>query len=177
MNKKEIDIALKQVGNGDNKAFENLYLKTRKGVYAFLLTYFSNPQDCEDVMQTVYLKIKMNISQYKGGTNGLAWILQIAKNTALNTLRKKSTSEKPLTSLEEDIPHNQNESISTKHGLLSIMSKTLTEEEQKIIILHVIWGYKHKEIAKLFDCPTGTITSKYKRAVDKIKKEYKEKQL
>lgn len=177
MNKAEIDIALRQVAHGDNEAFEKLYLETRKGVYAFLLTYFKNKADCEDAVQTVYLKIKTNISQYQAGTNGLAWILQIAKNTALNDIRKKNNAEKHLASLTQGASNNSYENIAVKHSLMSIMENALDEEEQRIIILHVIWGYKHKEIAKILNCPTGTVTSKYKRAVDKIKKEYKEKQL
>ena len=51
----------------------------------------------------------------------------------------------------------------------AVMRRCLTDEEQRIILLHVIWGYKHREIAELLDIPTGSVTSKYKRAVDKIK--------
>ncbi len=176
MNKTEIDNVLRQVAQGDNKAFEKLYLETRKGVYAFLMTYFNDKADCEDVMQTVYLKIKTNISQYQAGTNGLAWILQIAKNTALNDIRKKNNAEKHLINYSQPIGENPYDTVALKHGLTSIIKNVLDDEEQRIVILHAVWGYKHKEIAKILNCPTGTVTSKYKRAVDKIKKEYKEKQ-
>lgn len=177
MNKAEIDTTLSQIALGDNDAFEKLYLETRKGVYAFLFTYFRDKTDCEDALQNVYLKIKMNITQYTIGTNGLAWILQIAKNTALNEIRKRSTAEKTLVDYTENASTNPYENMAIKYSLMSIMERLLDNEEQQIIILHVIWGYKHKEIAKLLNYPIGTITSKYKRAVDKIKKEYKEKKL
>jgi RNA polymerase sigma-70 factor (ECF subfamily) len=54
------------------------------------------------------------------------------------------------------------------------MDRALTDEEQRIIILHVLWGYKHREIGKILDCPTGTVTSKYKRAIEKMRKALKE---
>lgn len=178
MNKREIDITLRQVARGDDDAFEKLYLETRRGVYAFLYSYFDNREDCEDAMQTVYLKIKTNISQYNDGTNGLAWILQIAKNTALNELRKKSSNKKVVNGIEiEEREDDSYNNVVLRNTLMYLMKKVLDEEEQRIIILHAVWEYKHKEIAKILDCPTGTVTSKYKRAVDKLKKAWKEAEL
>ena len=172
MNKREIDAALYRVSLGDNEAFGRLYEETRRGVYAFLFSYFNNSCDCEDAVQTTYLKIKTNISHYQKGTNGLAWILQIAKNVALSELRKKKTDEKRLDNYiesEETVSEPQ-----YKGEIIDLMKRTLDEDEQRIVILHAVWDYKHKEIAEMLNCPTGTVTSKYKRAVDKMKKAWKE---
>lgn len=171
MNKKEIDCALLEVAKGDNEAFGRLYAETRRGVYAFLFSYFNNRDDCEDAVQTTYLKIKTNVSQYKPNTNGLAWILQIAKNVALSELRKKKNEEARMKDYAEETSY---EFTNGKNEIIDVMKRVLTEEEQRIVILHAVWGYKHKEIAKLTDCPTGTVTSKYKRAVDKMKTAWKE---
>ena len=64
--------------------------------------------------------------------------------------------------------------FSDSSGIIGIMKRCLTNEEEKIVILHVLWGYKHREIAEILNCPTGTITSKYKRAVQKVKDKLKE---
>lgn len=164
-----LDRLLCKVAIGYNRAFEKLYLQTKRGVFAFLYTYLHNYADTEDVMQTVYLKIKKGVSSYKKGTNARAWILQIAKNSALNEL-KKHREQVNFDSLE-------NHSVETFENLgevTDVMQKVLTEEEQRIITLHVLWGYKHRELALMLDVPTGTITSKYKRAVEKLKKHLKE---
>lgn len=92
MDKKYIDELLYKISNGDNKAFEELYLKTRKGVFSFLYSYLQNYHDAEDAMQTTYLNVKRGIHSYKRGTNGSAWILQIAKNIAFTELKRN----KPL---------------------------------------------------------------------------------
>lgn len=175
MNKREINTVLLKTAQGDNDAFERLYTETRKGVYAFLYSYFNNRADCEDAVQTVYLKIKQSISSYRPGSNGLAWILQIAKNTALNELRASAHREKQLSEfpVREELPPD---GIELKTSLSSVMKQVLDEEEQRILILHILWGYKHKEIAQLIGCPIGTVTSKYKRAADKMKKAWKEEQ-
>ncbi len=167
MNKREIDIALKKIAHGDNQAFERLYLETKRGIYAFLLPYFNNSADCEDAMQTTYLKIKQNIGQYNKGNNGLAWILQIAKNTALNELKKQKRTQglsvcEPVSVDEQD------------NSAIDVLRRILSDDEYEIVVLHVIWGYKHKEIARRLNCPIGTITSKYNRSVKKFKQALKE---
>jgi len=173
MNKREIDIALKKIAQGDNAAFERLYTETKRGIYSFLFSYFDNSSDCEDAMQSTYLKIKQNIGQYKENTNGLAWILQIAKNTALNELRSKANYEKRKS--EAVITEaSYYDGSDTKYALMDTMKRVLDEKEQQIVILHVLWGYKHKEIAQIMNVPLGTVTSAYKRAADKLKTAWKE---
>ena len=54
------------------------------------------------------------------------------------------------------------------------MQRVLTEEEQRIVTLHVVWNYKHREIAEMLGVPTGTVTSKYKRSIEKLKNAFKE---
>ena len=166
MNGRETDKLLAKIAEGDNDAFKSLYLQTRKGVFAFLYSYFKNVPDTEDAMQTVYLKIKMNISSYTVGTNGRAWLFQIAKNHALSEIKKNSRKFEAKEEAED--------TAFLRGEITDAMDRALTDEEQRIIILHVLWGYKHREIGKILDCPTGTVTSKYKRAIEKMRKALKE---
>lgn len=172
MSKAEINALLVRTANGDNAAFEKLYALTKKGVFAFLHTYLHNYADTEDAMQTVYLKIKTGISSYSAGTNGSAWVLQIAKNHALNELKKRrQTVELDETTVAVEMP-----AFSGGSGVTEAMEKALSEEEQRIVALHVLWDYKHREIAQMLDYPTGTVTSKYKRAIEKLRKALKEEE-
>lgn len=163
-----LDSLLRRIAEGDNDAFEELYVQTGRGVYAFVYTYFHNAADTEDVLQTVYLKIKTGIHTYRPGTNAKAWILQIAKNQALNELKKR----------RREVPTDEIEIVADPRfetgTVMDTMRRNLSEEEQRIVTLHVLWAYKHKEIAEMLGCPTGTVTSKYKRAIDKLKKIIKE---
>lgn len=164
----EIDRLLVEISNGSVTAFEELYIKTRKGVFSFIYTYLQNYHDTEDAMQAVYLKIKQNIHSYAKGSNGRAWLLQIAKNYALDELRKRKQH------IFSTIYSTHDHAVIEDGSIMDIMQKTLDVDELRIVTLHVLWKYKHKEIAKMLDCPTGTITSKYKRALDKMKKAIKE---
>lgn len=167
MKSNKLDALLRRVAEGNNSAFEELYEKTKRGVYAFLRTYLHNDADTEDGMQLVYLHIKRSIHTYRAGSNASAWILQIAKNIAYTTLRKN----------QREIPTEEIEIVSAGYdgdSVKDMMEKVLDEEEQRIVTLHVLWKYKHREIAEMLGVPTGTVTSKYKRALEKLRKSIKE---
>lgn len=170
MDRTELDGLLRLIAQGDNSAFAELYARTKRGVYAFLYTYFHNAVDAEDAMQTVYLKIKTGIGGYRIGSNARAWILQIAKNQALNELRRRQRE----TVSDEEVQMRAPITESPTHGVTDVMQRTLTEEEQRIVTLHVLWNYKHREIAEMLECPTGSVTSKYKRAIEKMREALKE---
>ncbi len=169
MKKAEVDKLLCRVADGDNNAFEQLYVSTGRGVYAFVLSYLHSRQDAEDVVQNVYLKIKTSVCGYRRGTNASAWILQIAKNTALDFLRKR----KQEIYLDE-IEHIGKSDEVDSGEVITAIEKHLSEEEQRIVILHALWGYKHREIGHILSLPTGTVTSKYKRSIEKLQKVLKE---
>ena len=163
MGAKKLDALLVRIAQGDNGAFEVLYEETRRGVYAFLRTYLHNFADREDAMQTVYLYVKRSISTYRAGSNARAWLLQIAKHVVWKMLKKQSC-EVPTDEIE--ITVTEHEIDSTKE----LLQKALSDEEERIVTLHVLWKYKHREIGELLNLPTGTVTSKYKRALEKLKK-------
>ncbi len=165
MNSKDLDKTLTLVGKGDADAFSLLYKETAKGVYAFLYSYYNNRHNTEDGLQSAFLKIKLNAHTYKSGTNAKAWILQIAKNQALNDLKKYNKGD-----LDADALLNVSES--GREGSLEVfeaLNKALNQEEKQVVILHVLWGYKHREIGDLLQMPTGTVTSKYKTSIKKLK--------
>lgn len=161
MEERRIDTLLSRIACGDTTAFEALYLATKRGVFSFAYSYLHRTEDAEDVMQTVYLKVKLHIGQYTAGTNGRAWLLQITKNTALDLLRQRGRTQS-LDGFDVAV-EDGNDSVT------AVMERVLSAEEQQIVILHVLWGYRHREIAQMLSCPTGTVTSKYKRSIAKLK--------
>ena len=121
MNNLRINHLLVSIQNGDKKALDKLYIETKNGVFTFLYPYFNNYMDTEDAMQEVYLKIIRGINSYQPGTNGIAWILQIAKNYALNVIK----SNKDVAYIENDIK-DEKQDISI---LLKVMKEVLTEDK------------------------------------------------
>lgn len=171
MNKRELNNLMMLVQTGDDNAFANLFENLKKGVFSFLYTYVKNYHTAEDLVQDTFIKVKLKANLYQKGTNASAWILQIAKNTALDYLRKESKNQ--IVEINENIIGNDSKA-DFKLDLHDIINSCLKEEERQIVLLHLVYGYKNKEIAKILDIPIGTILWKYNAALKKLKEKLKE---
>ncbi len=164
------DLLMAQVAKGDHGAFEQLYILTYRPVYAFLLSLTLNQDDAKDLMQETYIRVHGSAHLYKGGGNVMAWIMKIAKNLFLMEQRKRCLEQVYLEdymSAEGDIPFDDISRFETREFFKELFTK-LDDDERNIVILHVVAGFKHREIAELLNHPVGTVTSKYKRAIAKL---------
>ena len=171
MNKREINNLMQAVQNGDEVAFVQLYKKTYKGVFSFIFSYTNNYHTTEDLLQDTYIKVKTKAQLYKVGTNAVAWILQIAKNTTLDYLKKEKHNSGE--ELKEEIIKDNN-SFDGNFELHEILNNSLNESDRQIVLLHLIYGYKNREIAKILDIPIGTILWRYNKALKILKEKLKE---
>lgn len=172
MDKKVLNDLLIKIQNGDEYAFEKLYELANKSVYTFVYSFVKQKETAEDLMQDTFIKIKKYCALYKENTNASAWILQIAKNTSLDYI-KKYKRETNFDESEIDVPC-ETPSLDNNLFLHNIMNKYLSSEERQIILLHDIHGYKNKEIAKFLSLPLGTVLWKYNSAIKKLRKKLKE---
>ena len=164
----ERDCLLTEVAEGDNACFERLYRETAKGVYAFAFSYLGERESAEDVMQTAFLQVKRRAYTYRGG-NARAWLLQIVKNLCIDELRRRKRFRCEPEDAMSETPARESGSA------LDYLLGALTEEEREIVVLHVFWGYRHREIAERLSLPLGTVTWKYSAALKKLEK-YEEEQ-
>ncbi|MBQ7351469.1 MAG: RNA polymerase sigma factor [Clostridia bacterium] len=174
MKNKELNSLMLRIQNGEELAFDILYEETHRGVFSFIYSMLNNFQNTEDVLQETYIKIKLNSGSYKIGTNVISWILQIAKNTALNYI-KKDARHNSVNIDEIPVLANEKEyNIEDSFYLHNLLNKVLAEEDRHIFILHTLYGYKNKEIAKFLNLPLGTVLWKYNRAIKILKEKIKE---
>lgn len=164
------DIAL----SGDNAALEQLYLLTKDAVYGFALSILKNTHDAEDVLHDCYLSVFHSASGYVSDGKPMAWIFTIVRNLCLSRLRSRSRfSDVPeedwepyLEAGEQVTPEDR---IVLEHCL-----RDLADDEREILLLHVLSGLKHREIAAMTDRPLSTVLSRYHRALKKMRELLKE---
>lgn len=172
MDKKELDLCLQEVAKGDNAAFERLYNDTRKGIFAFVYGFCDNYHTAEDLTQTVYLKVKANITKYKPGTDARAWLFQIAKYTALNEIKK---IKREVVASDEQKEKFEAKSYEIQDApVFDAINTVLDDKERQIVIMHVLWGFKHREIADMLSLALGTVLWKYNTAIKKLQNKLRE---
>lgn len=161
-----------RMASGDGHAFKELYHQTSGTVYGFALSILRNREDAEDVMHDTYIKTYTSAVTYKPGGKPLSWILTIVRNLAYNKIRAGKVNE-DISQYEDQLHDEKSEladAITDKMVLKQAMS-ILDFEERQIFVLHAATGMKHREIADILDLPTGTVLSKYNRALKKMRKE------
>lgn len=170
--KERLERAMISLQKGDTNSLAVIYDLTSKGVFTFVLPIVRDYATAEDIMQQTYISVYEKISSYQSGTNARNWILTIAKNLAINEFNK----QKKIVGFDYDeetyVPeglYSLDKSLDTP--VIKIANEILSEEEFKIVIMFAIGGYKHREIAEILGLPLGTVTWKYKNAIEKIRNE------
>jgi len=176
LDKKQLNSLIVRIKQEDEIAFEEFYNLTNKCVFSFVYNIVHNRQDSEDLVQDTFIKFKRNILMFKDGTNPTAWLFQIAKNLSIDFLRKqKHDSGLDIEDVQGFVPENESKTnITDKMYLHDLMFKVLSEEERMIVDLHMVGGYKNREIAKILNLPLGTVLWKYNQAMKTLKKKIEE---
>lgn len=167
---------MKRIAAGDKEALEKLYLLYKTKVFRMALAILDDCFLAEDVVQETFIKIQQGAGTFHFKDSEGAWIMTIARNTAIDILRKQR-KEIVHEEIEEMIDHadtsvspiEQNEN----EGFLDLIKK-LNESEQQIVSLHLIGELKHREIARTLDMNVSAVKKRYRRAIKKIERELEE---
>lgn len=139
-----------------------------------IISIINNKAATEDLMQDTYMKMIKYIKQYKRGRNFYSWLLQIAKNTALDYYRKEKRM-RVLDPQENDYVFNKNFEESNEYEVLELV-KSLDDLERQVVLLRVVSNTKFKDIAKIIDKPLGTALWIYNKAIQKLQKNVREEE-
>lgn len=148
----------------DYDSFHELYTLLKAPIYSYSLVILKNREDALDNVQDVFITIYNQINSYSIGTKPMNWIFTITKNKAISMIRKRKTT----ISIEDcvnSIEFTKEEDLI----LFKTLMEQLKEDERIIIILHLLWGFKHREIADILNINVSTTLSKYNRAIKKLK--------
>lgn len=75
---------------GSEQSLETLVKRHLSLVYGTSLRYLGNQDEAEDAVQEVFVKVWRNLKKIDPEKNFKAWVLEIAKNTCLDMLKKKT---------------------------------------------------------------------------------------
>ena len=163
-----------RIADGSNEALQELYELTYKPVFALLLSLTQNYQDAEDLLQETYIKIKQGAHLYKPRGNPMAWMMKIAKNLFLSVKRSSDNAipvgpDELSDEMSNEIPYDNISDVEDRM-LMEQAFTVLDTDERLVITLHVINGFKFREISGILDKPLGTVLSMYNRGLKKLRK-------
>lgn len=159
---KDIDACLQDIAQGSMTALLQLYQELHRSIYALLLSIVKNKSLAEDLLQETFITVYSKAHLYVPRTNGRAWVF---RNLAYDALRKaKFTAPLEMDSGDgASLPNSRVENLDLMSALLE-----LDEADRQIVVLHVVAGFKHREIADFLSLPHSTVRWRYRRALSKL---------
>ena len=181
--KDEIDPALmRRMAEGDPAAFERLYDAFSGILYSLALRIIERPEDTEELIQEVFVKIWKDASDYdpRRGTP-LAWAITITRHKAIDRIRstarrlrlyEAAEAEAMTSSATVPQPLNDAEHSENAKAVRESLGH-LTPEVRESIELAFFGGLSHTQIASKLSLPLTTVKSRIRRAMMQLRQSLK----
>ena len=160
--------------NRDEKAFSRLFTMYNEAIYGIINSIVRDEKVAEELVQDVFIKVWNNASSYnidKG--RFFTWLLNIARNTAIDETRSKSfkNSKKNLsTSNFVDIVRSS-DSLNKKTNSIGIKKfvDALKPACIKIIDLLYFKGFTQAEASEALEIPLGTLKTRNRACIKDLR--------
>ncbi|SEI81969.1 RNA polymerase sigma-70 factor, ECF subfamily [Dyadobacter koreensis] len=167
---KELISSLK---SNNRDAFEYLYDHYAPALYGIIMKIVKDEEKAADVMQDSFLKIWKNIGAYNVDKGTLfTWILNVARNTAIDRLRLDVKLSKAVNwehvqeaDLTNGVIFNP---IPATIDIRAIVQRLLPEKSLLIDLVY-FQGYTHEEVSAKLKLPLGTVKSRIRKALNELR--------
>lgn len=153
---------------GDKSAFESLYQRHHKRIYALALRLGGEPSLADEILQESFVRLWHKLPQFRGDSQFGTWFYSLALNQALNTLKQHRSfwaRMVPDWQLLPSEPHTGNQD----ELLLDRLIVRLPERARLVFVLFAVEGFSHEEVASLLGISVGTSKAHYHRARELMK--------
>ena len=159
------ELLVRRSKGGDREAFGQLVARYQNSVYRVVRGVLTDPAECEDVAQEVFLKAYASLSKFRGDAGFFTWLYRIAVNEAFRHRRRRAFSNADLLPEVEapPAPEMPDEDAPTLRTLEKMLRK-LSDDFRSIVVLRDIEGLSYQEIAETLEIPIGTVESRLFRA-------------
>jgi len=152
---------------GKQSAQRKLFEKYSRLLLGVCNRYASCIEEAEDIMQEGFVKIFLNIKNFKGEGSLVAWMRRIMINTAITHYHKmlKHRYHEDLENVSElkFEETNWEEADFSREELFNVIHQ-MPQGYRQVFNLYAVEGYKHREIAEILKIDENTSKSQYSRA-------------
>ncbi|MCI0547637.1 MAG: sigma-70 family RNA polymerase sigma factor [Candidatus Rokubacteria bacterium] len=135
-----------------------------------------NGSEAQDLVQETYVRAMRFSHRFQPGTHLRAWLFQILRNTFLTFYRLRerepATAEEGLPDgrapMFHDAPDEDGESAEMHTDLERALAR-IPEEFRTPLLLAEVEGLSLEDVARVMDCPVGTVKSRIFRAKERLR--------
>jgi RNA polymerase sigma-70 factor (ECF subfamily) len=162
-------------GQGDMRAFEQLYERHNRRVYSLCLRMTQNVAEAEDLAQEAFIQLFRKIGSFRGESAFTTWLHRLTVNQVLMHFRKRSVKVERTTE-EGETPvqivrgtENPNAMPVMDRIALNNALGQLPPGYRTVFLLHDVEGHDHEEIARMLGIAVGTSKSQLHKARMKLR--------
>lgn len=164
--------------DGDDAAFSTLVERYEEKLFAFITRMIGDSHLAEDVFQQVFVKVAKNAAAYDGRASFSTWLFRIARNSALDELRRRSRRQEELRPGERDMESVADRKMETplermtREELGHAINRALwqiPEEQRETFLLKEEGELDFGEIGLILGCGRETAKSRFRLAVGKLR--------
>ncbi|MFJ2542818.1 ECF RNA polymerase sigma factor SigK [Microbacterium sp. NPDC087589] len=167
---------LVRIGDGDQRAFAELYDTLSSRVFGLILRVLVNRSQSEEVLQEVFLEIWQSASKFAPNKGqGRTWVMTIAHRRAVDRVRaSQSSADRDVRAGFRDIGVAHDSVAETVE--LGIEGEKvvhalsgLPEAQREALVLAYYGGYSQNEVAVLVGAPLGTIKTRMRDGLSRLR--------
>ncbi|HXG67855.1 MAG TPA: sigma-70 family RNA polymerase sigma factor [Blastocatellia bacterium] len=167
---------IQKIADGDQSALSALYDATSRLVFGLILRIVGDRSTAEEVLLDVYTQVWRQAAQYdtKRGAP-LSWLMTIARSRAIDRFRsgRQDQLKDPLETAGEVRANSMNPEEATasseRQELVREALNSLSPEQREVIELAYYSGLSHSEIALKLNQPLGTVKTRTRLAMIKLR--------
>ena len=173
---------MRRVAEGDSAAFERVYDAFSGILYSLALRILERPEDTEELLQEVFLKIWKDAADYDPRRGApLAWAITITRHKAIDRIRTTARRLRLYEAAEAEAknspasipqPLSDAEHSESARAVRQSLDHLLPEVRQSIE-LAFFGGLSHSQIAAKLSLPLTTVKSRIRRAMMQLRQSLK----
>ncbi|MCX7895645.1 MAG: sigma-70 family RNA polymerase sigma factor [Thermoanaerobaculum sp.] len=169
-------VLVAQAQAGDEQAFGELAARYEGKLRLYVWHIVGEEETARDLVQEAFLKAWANLHRYDRTFRFSTWLFRIARNLAVDTLRRRRHIDVPLTAVDEegevrelpirDALRSPLEQLANKQLAQALQAEIerLPAGLRELVVLRHFVGLQYQEIAELKKLPLGTVKNKLFRA-------------
>ena len=166
---------LSQIAAGNQEAVRLCVEKYSGLMWSIVKRYIHSQAEAEEIIQEIFTHVWQHASRYDPDKGDEAvFLATIARRRCIDKLR--SNSARPRTesidSVLDDVEGMSiqcKQEIQTDSGMVLKKMNQLDEEARRLILLNVMYGYSHGEIASMTGVPLGSVKTHIRRGLNTMK--------
>lgn len=166
---------IKLLKSKDKRLMPILYEKYAPSLFGVIHSIVKHQETAEEQLNECFLKIWKYSSKYDPSKGRLfTWMLQIARNCAIDATKKKDfRNQSEIQNIENAVyTIDKTNFVETKVDEIGIkeLIEELNTKYKQVINMYFFEGYKQQEVANKLDIPLGTVKTRIKKALGLLKK-------